>query len=70
MSGSGGTAADAGEPKQQPKGWPKEALDTYDDIRMIAEENVKANKCLHNMRHANIARRPKEERQPSISTRH
>ena len=37
MSGSGGTAADAGETKQQPKGWPKEALDTYDAIRPLGK---------------------------------
>ena len=37
MSGSGGTAADAGEPKQQPKGWPKEALDTYEPIRPLGQ---------------------------------
>lgn len=37
MSGSGGTAADAGETKHQPKGWPKEALDTYDAIRPLGK---------------------------------
>lgn len=34
---SSGTAADAGEPKQQPKGWPNEALDTYEPIRPLGK---------------------------------
>jgi len=36
MSGSGDTATESG-PKEQPKGWPKEALDSYNAIRPLGK---------------------------------